>query len=95
MVAAGLMSSGVLGGTAVWAQTPNINLMPDLKSQTPEEKERDAETDRAYRESLRKIPNQSANDPWGNVRGTEAAAKPVAPKPPKAKQVKRQTGTPN
>ncbi len=75
------------------AQMPNINMMPELKSQSPEEKERDAQADKAYRESLRKIPNQAANDPWGDVRGA-GASKPAAPKPaPKATQAKRQTKT--
>jgi hypothetical protein len=57
------------------AQTPNINLIPELKSRTPEEREQDAIADKAYRESLRKIPNAKADsDPWGNVRSE-------APKP--------------
>jgi len=61
-----------------FAQTPNINLMPDVKSKTPEEIERDQRLEKAYRESLRKIPDANAvNDPWGGVRSTEApAAKP-------------------
>lgn len=56
-----------------------MNLMPELKSKTPEEKEQDAITDKAYRESLRKIPEtKAAADPWGNVRSEapKAAAKP-------------------
>src|SRR4051812_16332312 len=52
-----------------YAQTPNINLMPELKTRTPEEKELDAINDKAYRESLRKIPDaKAASDPWGAVR---------------------------
>lgn len=87
-----------LSGSAAMAQTPNINLMPETKSQTPEEKERDAVADKAYRESLRKIPDKAVSDPWGDVRGGEAsrAAKTAAPKPattPKATQAKRQTKT--
>jgi hypothetical protein len=55
-------------------QTPNMNLMPELKSKTPEEKEADAIRERAYRDSLRKIPDAKAsNDPWGNVRALEPA----------------------
>lgn len=94
LVAAGVVSSGLFGGSIATAQTPNINLVPELKSQTPEEKERDAQTDKAYRESLRKIPNQSVSDPWGSVRGAdETAAKPTAPKASKATLLKRQTKT--
>jgi hypothetical protein len=62
-------------------QTPNINLMPEFQSKTPEEKEADAVKEKAYRESLRKIPDAKAsNDPWGNVRAAEPA-KPAPAKP--------------
>ena len=65
-------SSGSGGG-------PNINLMPELQSRTPEEKEADAIKEKAYRESLRKIPDaKTAGDPWGNVRAPEPAT--AAPK---------------
>jgi len=64
------------------AQTPNINLMPDFASKTPEEKEADAIKEKAYRESLRKIPEaKGSNDPWGTVR----AAEPAKAAPAKAK----------
>ncbi|MDB5521525.1 MAG: hypothetical protein JWP21_275 [Tardiphaga sp.] len=80
-----------LGGTVAQAQVPNVNLMPELKSKSPEEKEQEAVADKAYRESLRKIPNKSVSDPWGDVRGSEAprAAAPKAAAP-KANQAKRQ-----
>jgi hypothetical protein len=62
------------------AQGPHINMMPELTSKTAEEKEADAIREKAYRESLKKIPDaKSAADPWGAVRGAEpakAAAKP-------------------
>ena len=62
-------------------QSPNINLLPEFASKTPEEKEADAIKEKAYRDSLRKIPDAKvSNDPWGTVRSTEppkaAAAKP-------------------
>jgi hypothetical protein len=70
------------------AQAPNINLIPELKSKTPEEREQDAINDKAYRESLRKIPNAKTDaDPWGNVRND--APKAVAP----AKRSKTGTAT--
>ncbi|HLG84323.1 MAG TPA: hypothetical protein VKY22_25220 [Bradyrhizobium sp.] len=51
------------------AQMPNINLIPDVQSKTPEEKEADEARDKAYRESLKKIPDAKASsDPWGVVR---------------------------
>jgi hypothetical protein len=63
-------------------QTPNINLLPEIASKTPEEKEADAIKEKAYRESLRKIPDaKTSNDPWGTVRSTEAPkAGPAKPK---------------
>jgi len=81
----------LLAGPA-YAQTPSINLMPEVQSKTPEEKEREAEQQKAYKESLKKIPDaKTASDPWGNVR-TEAP-KPVAPAKPRTKTGSTQTKT--
>jgi hypothetical protein len=67
-----------------YAQTmPNVNLIPDAQSKSPEEKEQDAIKDRAYKESLKKIPDAKASsDPWGTVRSadTPKAAAPAKPK---------------
>ena len=61
-------------------QTPNINLIPELASKTPEEKEQEAAQQKAYNESLKKIPDaKGASDPWGGVRSVEAAPKAPAP----------------
>ncbi len=62
--------------------TPNINLMPEVVTKSPEEKEADAIRDKAYRESLQKIPDAKvSNDPWGTVRAAEPAkAAPARPK---------------
>jgi hypothetical protein len=69
----------VLLACPAYAQTPNVNLMPELKSRTPEEKEQDAINDKAYRESLRKIPDaKAASDPWGTVRTEAPKAAPKA-----------------
>lgn len=82
----------ILGAAAViallavpaYAQTPNINLMPELQSKSPEEKEAEAARDRAYKESLKKIPDAKvSSDPWGNVRSE--APKTPAPAKPKTK----------
>ena len=65
--------------------TPNINLIPELQSKTPEEKEAEAARDKAYKESLRKIPDPKvSSDPWGNVRGAEPP-KASAPAKPRTK----------
>ncbi len=74
----------LLAGPA-YAQTPNINLIPELQSKTPEEKEADAVRDKAYKESLKKIPDAKASsDPWGNVRSTDTP-KTSAPAKPRTK----------
>lgn len=57
-----------------YAQMPNINLMPEVHSKTPEEKAADEVRDKAYKESLRKIPDPKvSSDPWGAVRSPDAA----------------------
>ena len=72
---------------AAYAQMPNINLMPETKGKTQEEKDQDAVNQKAYKESLSKIPDaKTSSDPWGGVRsdapkdGPKAAAHPAKPK---------------
>ncbi len=80
----------LLAGPA-YAQAPHINMMPEVASKTPEEKEAEAQRDKAYKESLRKIPDaKTSSDPWGGMRGD--AAKPAAPKSPAASK-KTKTGS--
>jgi hypothetical protein len=63
-----------------YAQTPNVNLMPELPTKSPEEKEQDAIREKAYKDSLRKIPDAKASsDPWGTVRSTDAPKAAAAP----------------
>lgn len=83
----------LLTGPAYAQQMPDINLIPELKSQTPEEKEQEAQQQKAYRDSLKKIPDAKAsNDPWGTVRSTETP-KTTAPAKPKTKTGSTQTKT--
>ena len=73
----------LLAGPA-YAQTPNINLIPELSSRTPEQKESDAVRDKAYKESLKKIPDaKGSTDPWGNVRSSDTPK--TAPAKPRTK----------
>lgn len=82
----------VLAGPA-YAQMPNINLIPELQSKTPEEKAADEERDKAYKDSLRKIPDaKTSSDPWGTVRAVDAP-KGSAPAKPKTKTGSTQTKT--
>ena len=68
--------------------TPNINLIPELASKTPEEKEQDAIKDKAYRESLKKIPDAKvSSDPWGTVRSVDT------PKTPASGKARTKTGS--
>jgi len=64
-----------------YAQMPNINLIPETASKTPEEKEADQARDKAYRDSLRKIPDAKvSSDPWGAVRTDTPKAAPAKPR---------------
>ncbi len=74
----------LLIGPAAYAQMPNINLMPEMKSQTPEEKEAERERDKAYQDSLKKIPDaKGPADPWGTVRSDTPPASKSAKAPAK------------
>ena len=81
----------LLAGPAYAQSLPDINIIPDnTRSKTPQEIEQDKINEKAYRESLRKIPDAKAsNDPWGSVRGADAV------KPEKAPQSKSRTKTGN
>ena len=75
----------------VHAQMPNINLIPELQSKTPEEKEADEAREKAYKESLKKIPDaKTSSDPWGGVRSSDA---PKTATTPGAKTKKTRTGS--
>jgi len=85
------MTIALLAGWAApsHAQMPNINLLADGPSKTPEEKEADEARDKAYKETLRKIPDaKSTSDPWGAVRATEAPKAPGAKATASAKKPK-------
>ena len=63
------------------SSTPNINLIPELQSKSPEEKEQEAQQQKAYKESLKKIPDAKASsDPWGNVRSVDTPKASVKPR---------------
>jgi hypothetical protein len=82
---AAALTALVAGPAYAQMATPNINLIPEMQSKTPEEKEQEAIQQKAYKESLRKIPDAKASsDPWGGVRSAEPA-KPVAPAKPRTK----------
>ena len=56
-----------------YAQMPSMNLLMDKPGKTQDEKDADAAREKAYNDSLKKIPDAKAPaDPWGNVRSTDA-----------------------
>ena len=80
----------MLLASPAFAQIPNLNLLQDNKpAKSQEERDAEAARDRAYQDSLKKIPDAKApSDPWGNVRSTDAPkapAKSASSTKPKAK----------
>ncbi|HJZ22770.1 MAG TPA: hypothetical protein VJ226_17525 [Bradyrhizobium sp.] len=75
----------VLLTAPAYAQMPQLNLLQDnTPAKTQEEKDAEAAKDKAYKDSLRKIPDaKGSTDPWGNVRSD----------PPKAAATKPRTKT--
>lgn len=70
----------VLLTAPAYAQAPNINLIPELQSKSPEAREQEAAREKAYKDSLRKIPDAKASsDPWGTVRSNDAPKAAAAP----------------
>ena len=81
---------------------PHINMLADQPSKTPDEIEADQEKQKAYKDSLRKIPDAKvSNDPWGAVRSdAPTAAAPAktattAKAKPKAKVEAKTGANPN
>src|ERR1700720_4772844 len=71
-----------------YAQTPSLSLSSPTVSKTQEEKDAEAVRDKAYKESLKKIPDAKAADPWGIARSADApktADKTSVPVKPRAK----------
>jgi len=76
------------------AQSPNINLIPELQTKSPEEKEQEANREKAYKESLKRIPDaKAASDPWGGVRSNDAP-RTAAPKTATPKTAAPKTAAP-
>jgi hypothetical protein len=75
----------MIGPAYAQMQTPSINLLADGPSKTPDEIEADQAKEKAYQDTLRKIPDaKTSNDPWGGVRSSDAS-KTSADKTPAAK----------
>src|SRR5258708_24935335 len=82
VVGAGVAIALLAGPAYAQMSTPNVNLIPELTSKSPEEKEQDAIKEKAYKESLKKIPDAKvSSDPWGSVRTDTPKAAAVPAKP--------------
>lgn len=63
-----------------------------LDAKTPDQIEKERAADRAYKDSLKKIPDAKAPaDPWGNARSSNAPA--TAAKTPAGKKQPAKTGS--
>ncbi len=83
------------GGGGGGSDGPHINMLADTPSKTPDEIEADQAKDKAYKESLRKIPDAKvSNDPWGAVRSDTPKSAP-AKSTAAAKKTKTGSNTPN
>jgi hypothetical protein len=85
-----------LTGAARAQQLPNINLLADQPSKTQEEKDADEAREKAYKETLKKIPDAKvSSDPWGGVRGSDAVKTPAAKTTASAKPKSKTGSNPN
>src|ERR1019366_7254233 len=67
----------MLLASPAFAQVPPLNLLQDKPGKTQDEKDAEAARDKAYQESLKKIPDaKPPADPWGNVRSTDTPKAP-------------------
>jgi hypothetical protein len=76
----------------VRAQMPSINMLPEDKYKTPEQIEQEKQQDKAYKESLKKIPDAKSADPWGGVRA-DAPKSTTPSKTSAAAKQKTKTGS--
>jgi len=78
-----------------FAQVPPVNLLQDNRPpKSQEEKDAEAARDKAYKDSLKKIPDAKAPaDPWGNVRSTDTSAPKAAGKSASTAKPKAKAGS--
>ena len=76
----------MLLASPAFAQIPKLNLLADKPGKTEDEKNAEAAQEKAYKDSLKKIPDQKApSDPWGTVRSTDTPAAAKSASSAKAK----------
>src|ERR1700729_1965201 len=73
-----LVAAIMLLASPAFAQIPKLNLLQDKPGKTQEEKDAESAQEKAYKDSLKKIPDQKApSDPWGGVRSDAAPSAPA------------------
>lgn len=82
-----LPAAAMLLASPALAQIPPVNLLQDNKpAKSQEEKDAESARDKAYKDSLKKIPDAKPADPWGGVRSDASPpAKSVSSSKPKPK----------
>ena len=71
--------AGLAAPARAQGEAPHVNLLSEQPSKTPDQIEADQAKEKAYKESLRKIPDAKvSNDPWGSVRSDAPKAAPAA-----------------
>jgi len=89
VICAAAMIAMLAGPAYAQCKTPKtLEEMMDAK--TPEQIEKEQAADRAYKDSLKKIPDAKPADPWGNARSTDAPK--AAAKTPAGKKSPTKTG---
>jgi hypothetical protein len=73
-IAASFIVLLMTGTVSAQMPKPGVTLKNDKPSRTKEQKEYDKAVDRAYRSTLKDIPEQKKPDPWGDIRSTAPAA---------------------
>lgn len=82
----GVMALAVPARAQTGGDGPHVNLLADSPSKTQDEIDADRAREKAYKESLKKIPDsKAANDPWGGVRSDAPKAAPAKTSTAKAK----------
>jgi hypothetical protein len=73
-----LVAAIMLLASPAFAQIPKLNLLQDKPGKTQEEKDAESAQEKAYKDSLKKIPDQKApSDPWGGVRSDAPSSSPA------------------
>jgi hypothetical protein len=79
----------LLAGPAYGQSKAPTTLEEMMNGKTPEQIEKEQATEKAYRESLKKIPEtKTATDPWGNARGADTPTTGVKTPPVRTPAVK-------